>query len=51
MAGDYGVTIPAAWQRLDAWMATSSYHHGAHQWLEEHSLDGVPFAFFYPIAE
>ena len=51
VAGDYGVTIPAAWQRLDAWMATSSYHHGAHQWLEEHSLDGVPFAFFYPIAE
>lgn len=51
VSGDYGVTIPAAWQRLDGWVAASSYLHGTHQWLEEHTLNGVPFAFFYPIAE
>ena len=50
VTGDYGATIPAAWQRLDAWVAARSYQHGAHQWLEEHSLEGVPFAFYYPVA-
>lgn len=51
VTGDYGVTIPAAWQRLDSWVATSAYRHGAHQWLEAHSPAGVPFAFYYPLAE
>lgn len=51
VTGDYGVTIPAAWQRLDSWVAASAYRHGVHQWLEEHSPAGVPFAFYYPLAE
>ena len=51
VSGNYGETIPAAWQRLDSWVAASSYHHGPHQWLEEHSLEGKPFAFYYPLAE
>ena len=28
--------IPAAWQKLVRWMESSKYHHGRHQWLEEH---------------
>lgn len=51
VTGDYGAKIPAAWQRLDSWVAASTHRHGAHQWLEEHTLDGVPFAFYYPITE
>jgi DNA gyrase inhibitor GyrI len=51
VAGNYAETIPAAWQRLDSWVAANAYDHGSHQWLEEHSAEGVPFAFYYPIAE
>ena len=28
--------IPGAWQKLVKWMENSKYHHGRHQWLEEH---------------
>jgi DNA gyrase inhibitor GyrI len=28
--------IPSAWQKLVKWMESSKYHHGRHQWLEEH---------------
>jgi DNA gyrase inhibitor GyrI len=28
--------IPAAWQNMVKWMEGSRYHHGHHQWLEEH---------------
>jgi AraC family transcriptional regulator len=28
--------IPATWQKLVKWMEASKYHHGRHQWLEEH---------------
>ena len=28
--------IPNAWQELVKWMENSKYHHGRHQWLEEH---------------
>ena len=28
--------IPRAWQKLVKWMEASKYHHGRHQWLEEH---------------
>ena len=28
--------IPGTWQKLVKWMETSKYHHGKHQWLEEH---------------
>jgi DNA gyrase inhibitor GyrI len=28
--------IPSAWQSLVKWMEASKYHHGRHQWLEEH---------------
>jgi DNA gyrase inhibitor GyrI len=28
--------IPGTWQKLVRWMEASQYHHGRHQWLEEH---------------
>lgn len=28
--------IPGTWQKLVKWMEASKYHHGRHQWLEEH---------------
>lgn len=28
--------IPETWQKLVKWMEASKYHHGRHQWLEEH---------------
>lgn len=28
--------IPGTWQKLVKWMEASQYHHGGHQWLEEH---------------
>lgn len=31
-----GDDIPATWQKLVKWMEASPYHHGRHQWLEEH---------------
>lgn len=33
---DPGDEIPQAWQKLVKWMESSKYHHGPHQWLEEH---------------
>ncbi len=44
-----GDEIPRAWQELVRWMEASKYHHGRHQWLEEHIgpleelVDGQPF--------
>ena len=51
VTGDFNVTIPAAWRTLDAQVAESAFHTGAHQWLEQHTADGTPFAFYYPIVE
>jgi len=51
VTGDYGVTIPAAWQRLDSWVAASPHRPGMHQWLEAHTHTGTPVAFYYPLAE
>lgn len=31
-----GDEIPGTWQKLVKWMEASKYHHGKHQWLEEH---------------
>jgi DNA gyrase inhibitor GyrI len=31
-----GDEIPAAWQKMVKWMEAGKYHHGRHQWLEEH---------------
>lgn len=31
-----GEVIPQVWQRLVAWLETSRYRLGRHQWLEEH---------------
>jgi DNA gyrase inhibitor GyrI len=31
-----GEDIPLTWQKLVRWMQGSQYHHGLHQWLEEH---------------
>ncbi|MEN6524610.1 MAG: GyrI-like domain-containing protein [Anaerolineaceae bacterium] len=46
---DFSVSIPAAWERLNAWVAASSYQQGSHQWLEEHSPQGIPQALLLPI--
>jgi len=46
-----GESIPAAWGELDAWVHAHGYHHGAHQWLEEHTLEGKIMALYYPIAD
>ena len=41
--------IPSAWQGLVKWMEASKYHHGRHQWLEEHigpldeTVNAIPF--------
>ncbi len=51
--------IPGAWQKLVKWMEASKYHHGRHQWLEEHigpldeSVNEIPFTLdlHLPIAE
>jgi hypothetical protein len=28
--------MPRTWQKLVKWMEGSKFHHGHHQWLEEH---------------
>lgn len=51
--------IPGAWQKLVKWMEASKYHHGRHQWLEEHigpleeTVNETPFTLdlYLPIAE
>jgi DNA gyrase inhibitor GyrI len=48
---DYYITVPAAWQRLDAWVGGSQYQTGNYQWLEEARLDGKLKALYYPIRE
>ena len=48
---DYNITVPAAWQRLDAWVNESRYQMGSHQWLEELTLQGKLKALCYPIRE
>lgn len=41
--------IPSTWQKLVKWMENSKYHHGRHQWLEEHigpldeTVNALPF--------
>jgi DNA gyrase inhibitor GyrI len=49
--GDFGEVIGTGWKRLDAWVTESPYRPGNHQWLEEHTIEGLPFALHYPIAE
>ena len=51
VTGDLNVTIPAAWRTLDSQVAESAYHAGTHQWLEQHTPAGAPFAFYFPIVE
>jgi DNA gyrase inhibitor GyrI len=48
---DYNVSVPAAWQRLDAWVSQSQYQPGNHQWLEEATPQGKLKALYYPIRE
>jgi DNA gyrase inhibitor GyrI len=48
---DYNITVPAAWQRLDAWVHESGYQAGGHQWLEEATPQGKLKALCYPIRE
>ena len=51
--------IPSTWQKLVKWMESSKYHHGHHQWLEEHigpldeTVNAIPFTLdlHLPIAE
>lgn len=49
VAADPSVDIPAAWQRLDKWIAEHSYRMGQHQWLEEHDTDCHLKALWYAI--
>ena len=51
VTGDFNETIPAAWRELDRLVAESAYHAGTHQWLEQHTPAGLPFAFYFPIVE
>lgn len=54
-----GDEIPNAWQKLVKWMEASKYHHGRHQWLEEHigplddTVNELPFTLdlYLPISE
>lgn len=46
-----GEDFPLFWSSLNAWCEQSNYSYGTHQWLEEHTLEGVPFAMFLPIKE
>ena len=48
---DYNLSVPAAWQRLDAWVSQSQYQTGSHQWLEEAYPEGKLKALYYPIRE
>ena len=48
---DYNVTVPAAWQELDAWVAADGYRQGTQQWLEEHEPVCRLRALYYPVAE
>ncbi len=51
--------IPGTWQKLVKWMEASKYHHGRHQWLEEHigpldeTVSDLPFTLdlYLPITE
>ncbi len=46
---DPGVDIPAAWRRLDRWVAEHGYRMGWHQWLEEMDTRGRLKALWYAI--
>jgi DNA gyrase inhibitor GyrI len=46
---DPGVDIPAAWRRLDKWIAEHGYRRGHHQWLEEMDTNGHLRALWYAI--
>lgn len=37
---DAGQFIPVAWKKLTAWLESSPYQLGHHQWLEEHLGNG-----------
>jgi DNA gyrase inhibitor GyrI len=42
--------IPAAWRRLNSWIAESGHQMGSHQWLEAHNPQCKLIALYYPIA-
>jgi len=46
-----GEEFPPYWKSLNAWCEESSYSFATHQWLEEHTIEGRPFAMFLPIKE
>jgi DNA gyrase inhibitor GyrI len=46
---DPGTDIPAAWRRLDRWVAERGYRMGHHQWLEEMDASGHLKALWYAI--
>ncbi|MGE5603632.1 MAG: GyrI-like domain-containing protein [Nitrososphaerales archaeon] len=46
---DPAVEIPAAWQRLDKWVAEHGYQMGHHQCLEEMDTNGQLKALWYAI--
>jgi DNA gyrase inhibitor GyrI len=46
---DPGTDIPAAWRRLDQWVAQHGHRMGHHQWLEEMDGTGKLKALWYAI--
>ena len=46
---DPGTDIPAAWRRLDGWVAEHGYRMGHHQWLEEMDSQGRLIALWYAV--
>lgn len=46
---DPGTDIPAAWRRLDKWVAEHGYRMGHHQWLEEMDAAGQLVALWYAV--
>jgi DNA gyrase inhibitor GyrI len=44
-----GDDIPAAWRRLDKWVAEHGHRMGHHQWLEEMNGDGQLIALWYAV--
>lgn len=57
VSSDPWESIPAAWQKLVAWLEASHYKHGKHQWLEEHLTrfasndNGFVLDLYIPITE
>lgn len=43
--------IPEYWEAINIWFETSKYNLGQAQWLEETSIEGMPFSIYLSIQE